>query len=96
MEPESITANERQPWTKYVNNGYKCLIIGAVVRSEYSNIRYLHLIIGNFVQKSQKWFPRVEITFPLQVGIFYILPYNQIMKRNNQIIKMNNQILKIL
>ena len=46
-----ITANGRQPWTNYVNNGYEGLIIGAVVRSEYSSIRYLHLIIGN-VQKS--------------------------------------------
>ena len=33
--------------------------------------------------------------FPLQVGICYILPYNQIIKRNNQIIKMNNQIFRI-
>ena len=45
-----FTANERQPWTNYVNYGYEHLIIGAVVRSEYSNIRYLYVIIGN-VQK---------------------------------------------
>ena len=45
--------------------------------------------------ESQKWFPRVEIMFPLQVGIISILPYNQIIKRNNQIIKMNNQIFRI-
>ena len=36
----------RQPWTNYVNNGKK-----HDVRSEYSNIRYLHLIIG----KAQKF-----------------------------------------
>ena len=33
-----------------MNNGNKYLIIGAVVSSEYSNILYLHLIIGE-VQK---------------------------------------------
>ena len=62
------------------------LIVGAVVRSEYSSIRYLHLIIGdveNFVWSHKKGFPRVEITFPLQVGICYILLYNQIIKMNN-------------
>ena len=37
----------RQPWTY----GNKHLIVGADVRSEYSNIRYLHLIIG----KAQKF-----------------------------------------
>ena len=31
-------ANVHQPWTNYVNNGNEYLIIGAVVRSEYSNI----------------------------------------------------------
>ena len=36
-----------QPWTNYVSNGNKYLIIGTVARSEYSNIRYLHLIIGD-------------------------------------------------
>ena len=41
-----ITTDVRQPWTNYVNNGNKHLIVGADVRSEYSNIRYLHLIIG--------------------------------------------------
>ena len=35
----------------------------------------------------QKWFLRVEITFPLQLQICFILPYNQIIKRNNQIIR---------
>ena len=35
-----FTADERQPWTNYENNGNEHLIIGAVVRSEYSNIRY--------------------------------------------------------
>ena len=47
-----VTTDVRQPWTNYVNNGNKHLIVGADVRSEYSNIRYLHLIIGkaqNFV-----------------------------------------------
>ena len=34
----NITADVRQPWTNYVNNGNKYLIIGAVVSSEYSNI----------------------------------------------------------
>ena len=33
-----VTADVRQPWTNYVNNGNKYLIIGAVVSSEYSNI----------------------------------------------------------
>ena len=33
-----------------VNNGYECLIIGAVVRSEYPNGQHLQLIIGK-VQK---------------------------------------------
>ena len=46
-----FTTNVRQPWTNYVNNGNKHLIVGADVRSEYSNIRYLHLIIG----KAQKF-----------------------------------------
>ena len=32
---------------------------------------------------------------PLQVGICYILPYPQTMKRKNQIIKMNNQIYQL-
>ena len=35
----------------FVNNGNKHLIVAADVRSEYSNIRYLHLIIG----KAQKF-----------------------------------------
>ena len=46
-----ITTDVRQPSTNYVNNGNKHLIVGADVRSEYSNIRYLHLIIG----KAQKF-----------------------------------------
>ena len=49
-----VTADECQPWTNYENNGNEYLIIEAVVRSKYSNIRYEHfdLIIGdvqNFV-----------------------------------------------
>ena len=47
---ESFTADVCQPWTNYVNNGNKYLIIEALVSSEYSNISYLHLIIGK-VQK---------------------------------------------
>ena len=43
----SFTVDVRQPWTNYVNNGNKYLIIETVVRSEHSNISYLHLIIGN-------------------------------------------------
>ena len=46
-----FTTDVRQPWTNYVNNGNKHLIVGADVRSEYSNIRYLQLIIG----KAQKF-----------------------------------------
>ena len=42
-----LTANERQPGTNCENNGNEYVIIGAVVHSEYSNIRYKHLIIGN-------------------------------------------------
>ena len=48
---ETFTTDVRQPWTNYVNNGNKHLIVGADVRSEYSNIRYVHLIIG----KAQKF-----------------------------------------
>ena len=47
----AFTTDVRQPWTNYVNNGNKHLIVGADVRSEYSNIRYLHLIIS----KAQKF-----------------------------------------
>ena len=93
-----ITIDEHQPWMNYDNNGNEYLIIGTVVHSKYSNIRYQPLITGNVKTflESQKWFLKVEITFPLQVGICCILPYSyQIMKRNNQIIKMNNQIFKI-
>ena len=43
----TLTADVRQPWTNYVNNGNEYLIIGAVVCSEYSNICHSHLIIGN-------------------------------------------------
>ena len=50
LNTKIITANERQLWMNDVNNGYECLIIGAVVRSEYSTIRHLQLITGN-VQK---------------------------------------------
>ena len=52
LRRQYITADERQPWTNYEKNGNECLIIGAVVRSKYSNIRYQQLIIGivqNFV-----------------------------------------------
>ena len=56
---------------------------------EYSNIRYIHLIIGNVqnhVWSNKNGFQEsAEITFPLQIGICYISPYNQIIKRNNQI-----------
>ena len=38
--PKILTANERQPWANYENNGNEHLIIGAVVHSEYSNIPY--------------------------------------------------------
>ena len=44
---QELTTDERQPCTNYENNGNEYLIIGAVVGSEYSNIRYGHLIIGN-------------------------------------------------
>ena len=50
-ERRKLTPGVRQPWTNYVNNGNKHLIVGADVRSEHSNIRYLHLIIG----KAQKF-----------------------------------------
>ena len=33
-----LTTDVRQPWTNYVNNEIKRLIVGADVRSEYSNI----------------------------------------------------------
>ena len=42
-----FTADVCQPWTNYVNNGNEYLITEATARSEYSNIYYLHLIIGN-------------------------------------------------
>ena len=79
-----------QPWINYDNNENEYLIIGAFVCSQYSHIRYHHLIIGNvqnFVWSHKDDFlSRAEITFPLQLGICYILPYRQIMKRNNQLI----------
>ena len=90
---QELTTDERQPCTNYENNGNEYLIIRAVVGSEYSNIRYGHLIIGNV--QNFVWSHKVETAFPLQVGICYILSYIQIIKRNNQIIKMNNQIFKI-
>ena len=34
----SVSDDDRQPWTNYVNNANKYLIIGAVVGSEYSSI----------------------------------------------------------
>ena len=37
----NVTADERQPWTNYVNNGNEYLINGAVVHSEHLNIRLL-------------------------------------------------------
>ena len=70
------------------------MVVGAVVHSEYSNINIWLLVvfktlfgITKMISKSRK--------FPLQVGICYILPHNQIIKRNNQIVKMNNQIFRI-
>ena len=42
-----VTADKRQRWMNYENNGNEYLIIGAVVRSKYSNIRQQHLTIGN-------------------------------------------------
>ena len=42
-----LTANERQPWTNYVNKENEYLIIRGVACSEYSNIRYLYLITEN-------------------------------------------------
>ena len=89
-----LTNDVRQPWTNYVNNGNKHLIVGADVRSEYSNIRYLHLIIG----KAQKLF---QVTNMISEGRNHVpaantnLLYNKIIKTNNQIIKTNNQIFKI-
>ena len=80
-----VTADERQRWTNYVNNENEYLIIGAVVHSEYSNIRYLHLIyLSKHFFGVMKKVSKSKITFPLQVGICYILPHNQIIKRNNQ------------
>ena len=75
-----------------MNNENESLIIGAVIRSEYSNICYLHSIIGNpqkFVSGDKNSFFRVEIMFPLQLQICFILLYNQIIKRNNQIFKIS-------
>ena len=39
----SLTADVRQPWTNYVNNGNEYLIIGALVRSE--NIQMFDIYI---------------------------------------------------
>ena len=47
LHRQYITADERQPWANYENNGNEYLIDGAIVRSKYSNNRYHHLIIGN-------------------------------------------------
>ena len=41
-----LSADVRQPWTNYVNNENEYLIIATIVRSEYSNIWYLHVIVG--------------------------------------------------
>ena len=40
LRARGITADERQPWTNYVNTGNEYLINGAIVCSEYSNVRY--------------------------------------------------------
>ena len=61
-------------WNKY-------FIIGALICYEYSNIWYLHFIIGNtqkIVIGDKKWF--------LQLYICFILPYNQIIKQLKQIV----------
>ena len=74
-----------------MNNGDEYLIIGVVVCSEYSNNRYLHLIIGNvqeFVGSYKNGFHvKEEIKLSLQVEICYTLLYNQIIKMSNQIIR---------
>ena len=75
----------RRTRTNYENNGNEYLIIGAAVRSEYSMFTLDYWLGRKLCVESQQWFPRVEITFPPQVGICYILPYNQIIKMNNQI-----------
>ena len=56
------------------------------------NVNICILVMSKLCLESQKWFRRA---LPLQVGISYILPYNQIIKWNNKIIKMNNQIFRI-
>ena len=46
LDDNILLPTNANPWTNY-ENGNEYLIIGAVVRSKYSNIRYQHLIIGN-------------------------------------------------
>ena len=66
-----------------------------ILNIQIFNITFDYWYCPKLCLESRKWFPKIEITFSLQVGICYILPYNQIIKRNNQIIKMNNQIFRI-
>ena len=40
------------------------------------------MVVSKILFEITKMIPRVEIMFPLQVGICYILPYYQIIKRN--------------
>ena len=59
-------------------------MIGAVVRSEYSNIRYLHLIIGNvqkFVWSHKNGFLEWKSRFHCKQEFALFYP---IIKRNNQ------------
>ena len=96
IRQQYITADERQSWMNYENNGNEYLIIGTVVRSKYSNIRYQHLIIGN-VQNFGVTKMILNSGNHVSTASRNLLYFNlsSIMKRNNQIIKMNNQIFKI-
>ena len=40
VTPKHLTADEREPWTNYENNGNEYLIIEAVACFGYSNIRF--------------------------------------------------------
>ena len=74
------------------------MIIEAVVRSKYSNIRYQHSIIGNvqnFVWSHKMIMRSGNHVSTASMNLLYF-SLSSIMKRNNQIITPNNQIFKII
>ena len=88
-------ANVCQPWMNYMNNRKEYLIIGAIICSQYSNLWYLHLIIGNtqkFVLGDKMVSGGRNHVSTATTNLLY-LHYTQIIKSDNQIFK--TTILKI-